>query len=354
MASLWNVVVKTLASLGLALGGSARSSGAAEDGALWKVEGKLSGKTDGDGFKRSRDVSGIACDRSSGFPRECLVVDDNGQHAQFVRMEEGRLVALDRVALIDDAFQDNGEAIPLELDGEAVAFSDGAYYVLGSHGSPRRRDGKSNALIAARIAAGGKLFKITRKAGGGAEVSPAVSLRDRLKRQPLLCDHVDQPLEANGLTIEGLAVLGGRAFVGFRGPAGLQDPAAPSGGGKAAILEIDVAALFAGRATPPDVLHLVGLKPGDGVRDLTAIGDDLLILAGPAGDVRGTYAIHRWSPDTGALAHLRDLPDIDEGDAQAKPEALTVLDGAADDGRVLVLFDGAKEGAPRAFGLTPP
>jgi hypothetical protein len=34
----------------------------------WKVDGKLLGEADGaSDFKKSKDVSGIACDRSSGF-----------------------------------------------------------------------------------------------------------------------------------------------------------------------------------------------------------------------------------------------------------------------------------------------
>lgn len=41
-----------------------------------------------------------------------------------------------------------------ELDGEGVAYADGSFYVIGSHGHPRDKDRKLNAdEIAARIAA---------------------------------------------------------------------------------------------------------------------------------------------------------------------------------------------------------
>ena len=39
---------------------------------VWKVDGKLLGKARNGDFKKSEDASGIACDRSSGFPRLCL------------------------------------------------------------------------------------------------------------------------------------------------------------------------------------------------------------------------------------------------------------------------------------------
>jgi hypothetical protein len=57
----------------------------AQDLAPWKVHGKLLGKSAGPSdFEKSEDVSGIACDRSSGFPRLCLVADDETQGTQIV------------------------------------------------------------------------------------------------------------------------------------------------------------------------------------------------------------------------------------------------------------------------------
>src|SRR5262245_60242756 len=86
----------------------------------WPVTGRLIGK---DGEK-SVDVSGIACAAAQGFPRSCLVIDDNLQAAQFVTLKNGELIAGDPIRLIDNSHKGK----PLELDGEGVAFADGFYY----------------------------------------------------------------------------------------------------------------------------------------------------------------------------------------------------------------------------------
>ena len=48
---------------------------------------------------KSPDASGIACDRSSGFPRLCLVADDETQGAQIVILKDEKLVAGDFIKL---------------------------------------------------------------------------------------------------------------------------------------------------------------------------------------------------------------------------------------------------------------
>jgi hypothetical protein len=53
----------------------------------WNVTGKLFGKAKrrapGE-YQKSKDISGIACDRTDGFPRNGLVIDDEAQAAQLV------------------------------------------------------------------------------------------------------------------------------------------------------------------------------------------------------------------------------------------------------------------------------
>jgi len=122
----------------------------------WPVRGKLQGKNG----KKSKDVSGIACATAYGFPRACLVIDDNMQEAQFVTVKDGEIVAGDVIPLIDNSF----EGKPLELDGEGVAYADGFFYVIGSHGHPRdsnhRLDpDKDAARIAAQIAASSQIVR---------------------------------------------------------------------------------------------------------------------------------------------------------------------------------------------------
>ena len=97
---------------------------------IWQINGTLFGE----GSKTSKNLSGIACRKGKGFPRECLVIDDELQSAQFVKLKDGEINAGDRVELTTG----------LELDGEGIAYSDGFYYVIGSHGYPRRPDKKAD------------------------------------------------------------------------------------------------------------------------------------------------------------------------------------------------------------------
>jgi hypothetical protein len=51
---------------------------------------------------------------------------------------------------------------------------------------------------------------------------------------------------------------------------------------------------------------------------------------------------------------LRDLADVIGDNTELKPEALLVLDSDASGLRVLILFDGGKEGAPIAVRMPAP
>ena len=124
---------------------------------VWHVEHRLIGKGD----KKSEDVSGIACISDTEFPRQCLVIDDNLQSAQLVTVNDGEIVAGQSIHLIDD--RHDGKA--LELDGEGVAYANGFFYVIGSHGHPRDKGKKldpvtDGAKIRARIAASSQLIRL--------------------------------------------------------------------------------------------------------------------------------------------------------------------------------------------------
>ena len=88
----------------------------------------------------------------------------------------------------------------------------------------------------------------------------------------------------NGVNIEGMAVQDGRLFFGFRGPV------AKDG---AKILSVDAKALFEGGDADPK-LFTVALGKGRSVRDLLAVSDGILVLAGPDDDEREREArLHR-------------------------------------------------------------
>src|SRR5205085_73471 len=96
------------------------------------------------------------------------------------------------------------------------------------------------------------------------------------------------------------------------------------------------------------------LGAGRGVRDLATWKSGLLILAGPSESQEGDYSIFRWGGVGDALSPLGDLPRFHKGGDQLKPEALLPLDASEKGLRVLILFDGAKRGAPRSFFVENP
>ncbi|WP_238189341.1 DUF3616 domain-containing protein [Methylobacterium frigidaeris] len=317
----------------------------------WKVEKTLIGKDD----DTSTDVSGIACTESQGFPRRCLVIDDELQAAQIVIVEDGRLRAGQAIPLIDDTRKGK----PIEFDGEGVAYADGTFLIIGSHGHPRDKNNKLDPTkdkdrdkIKASMTANSRIALVRLTAhqidqDGNLKDKVAVpkaklftGLPDILAAEPLLKPFLNQRLDQNGVTIEGIAALDDTLFVGLRGPS--------LGGNRAAILSMPVRDILENR-TPKARLHLVPLGPGQGVRDLAASPSGLLVLAGPTADVDGPYSIYRVTGE--AAEFLGEVPPRVEDGERVKPEALLFLDQTANSQRVLVLSDGATEGAPRPLTI---
>lgn len=301
-----------------------------------KVDGKLVGKND----KKSKDISGIACDSLSTLPRHCLVIDDNIQAAQAIVLQSDAVAAGEMVPLIEDVF--NGKS--LELDGEGIAFHDGAFYVIGSHGYPRDKDHKldpqaDQSLIAARIKAASQVVKIIEQADGTLVVQkPTMSLAKAIAAQVELAPFSGKRLDENGLTVEGIAIKGDRLFAGFRGPV--------LDGGRAPILSVSLDGL----ASDGDLgakLYKIPLGIGMGVRDIVIEGDHFLILAGPVADVPGKYSIYEWDGVTDdGITPIVSLTDVEGAGDNRKAEALFPISDAAQQRQFLILFDGEKEGSP--------
>ena len=193
-----------------------------DDSCVWPVKERLFGKHGA----RSENVSGIACTSERGFPRSCLVIDDELQAAQLVTVKDGELRARDSIPLIDNQYDDE----PLELDGEGVAYADGAFYVIGSHSHPRDKNKKLDSVadagkIKAKISANSQLIRIRLKPaldqpislGDIADVRRSSKLREIIAAEPLLKQFLDRRLENNGLTIEGVAVLRSRLYADSAG-----------------------------------------------------------------------------------------------------------------------------------------
>ncbi|WP_167858754.1 DUF3616 domain-containing protein [Methylobacterium nonmethylotrophicum] len=326
-------------------------------GEPWPVIGKLLGEEQPDGrIDKSQNVSGIASTQLEGAVRYGLVIDDESQATQLVMVERQHLKVGATIRLIDDV---NKKGHPLELDGEGVAYADGHFYVVGSHGHPRDKEkrldpGRDAEIIRRRTVASSRLVRIALteadiKAGFGQEQLDATfaqtgRLRTVLSREPLLAPFLSRPLDENGLTIEGLVARHDRLYVGLRAPS--------LGGDAAAVLSVKAAAIFTDTDEVAPELHLLRLGPGRGVRDLAASPWGALVLAGPSGEVPGPYSIYHW--DYGATLELvGEIPSV-PGKAPRKPEALLYLTSEASSAWVLVLFDGGKEGEPRPLRIRLP
>ena len=149
----------------------------------------------------------------------------------------------------------------------------------------------------------------------------------------------------NGLNIEGLAIVGGRLLVGLRAPA-LSEAAY--------IVAADIADLFRpGKGPAKGKGEVIPVKLGKnmGIRDLASLPDGrLLVLAGPAQDQALPFKLFLIEPGKSTkpklLAELEPM-ESEEEEELVKAEALTVLSADAGELRVLILFDGIENGAPR-------
>ncbi len=153
----------------------------------------------------------------------------------------------------------------------------------------------------------------------------------------------------DGIDIEGLAVKDDHALIGVRRP--IIDGTAvvlrmkfEIEGHEMSIEKVD------GKRLHPCLLPLDGL----GVRDLLAIGSNVLVLAGPSGKGDGPFALYLWRNALAAdalsgpiaadqIKRIMELT-VDEGQ---RPEGMTLLA----DGRLLVVYDGRSLGSYVRHGV---
>src|SRR5215204_6276176 len=191
----------------------------------WKIKGDLHGKPKSNGFdtKKASDVSGIACKRTPGYPRTGLLADDETQGVQIVVLpREGKLVAGDFIRLINNT---HGDEL-LELDAEGVAYADGCFYVTGSHGRPRHSDTPEHRAKAdAKAKASRHVFRVRLdvsavdkdgRLAGAVEITPSTKLAQFIKNDPSLGPALDESIEKNGISIEGVAIQDGNIWFGIQ------------------------------------------------------------------------------------------------------------------------------------------
>jgi Protein of unknown function (DUF3616) len=315
--------------------------------------------TDDDG-ETATNISGLACMPADAAPSTCLVIDDQGRFAQIAFIGNGQVAAGAKLPLIgrkpsmDTTGQppaeigcSDGERKFRDLDGEAVAYAAPFFYVVGSHGCSRHSNKfRSSSFILARVPerqVAGKAAALTFDSSG---VETTYRLSEVLATAPPIRRYFTQDLmSANGVNVEGLAVVGGKLFAGLR---------APTLDGKAFIVAVNADRLFDGRASidESDVRVIsVSIGPGRGIRDLARLNDgQLLILSGPAQDARVPFEIRLLdikAETTTLLGTLSELPDA----SGAKAEAISVLSQHENSVDILVMFDGLPSGGPREYTI---
>lgn len=275
---------------------------------------------------------------------------------RLTEVEPGRFAAHRRFALHD--YLDLHGDVDEEVDIEGMGYEDGYLWLVGSHGLTRKKpkregderddvdrlatvEGGANRYLLARIPcipavaddAGGDYVlareavvqpaprRSRAKAAQGKRAKPVRLvaaqldgdddgnvLTEALEQDEHLAPFIPIPGKDNGFDIEGLAVAGDRLYVGLRGPVlrgwaivlSLDVKVSKKDEGRLKLARREVARTAKGkpvlRCYARHFIHLDGM----GIRELRAVGKDLLILAGPTMDLDGTIAVFRWKG--GAMA----------------------------------------------------
>ncbi len=313
-------------------------------------------------IKTRRALSGVACPASKSHERLCLAAFDEGAEARHLTIN-------------DDAYVPDNEQVALrpgniELDAEAAATDGAFYYVAGSH-SAKRNDCANNpeSRHVVRFRVDPKSGRALRNARGTlAGYSDTDRLWSIMATTPLLQAHVgdsmclgtEPPRDApqlkgkRGVNIEGLAVRNGRLFFGFRGPAD---------DGKAHILAVDADGLFSGKDARPIPVS-ISVGKGRAIRDLVAVSDGVLVLAGPDDDEKNAgvgWIVSRWDGQetSDSDGQTKTLATLDLGhvklhscDHEPRPEALAITaDKPGEPYQALIFSDGLCDGGPLRFTI---
>jgi len=318
-------------------------------------------------IERTGDHLWVACDETPTLERLTLRADGSyGEHRTYAL---GELLEL----------ADEGE-----VDVEGLAYAAPYLWVIGSHSRRRSKardedddeasirrlakveedpsryflariplvnDPDGGGLVPCRSApdplAPGSTLTAARLRGKGAGGGLVSAFRDdaHLRRFRKI------PGKDNGLDVEGLAEMGGRVFIGLRGPV-LR--------GWAMVIEVEPAP----DPKRPERLRLRRIGDdgeryrkhfleldGMGVRDLRRDGDDLLVLAGATMQLSAPSALYRWRggavPGRASLVRAPELERVLDlpyyvGQSDDHPEGV-VLFGAGKPRSVMVVYDAVEE-----------
>ncbi|MBK1880831.1 DUF3616 domain-containing protein [Luteolibacter pohnpeiensis] len=289
-----------------------------------------------DGFAESLDLSGIAAIGN----RSALVGTDELFSVQPARIDFAKHVvhAKPLMPLLDTY---SGSAPELDIEAIAADPENHRYFVTGSHGV-----GKKKADVQPPRET---VFEVPVDPESGEILRSQIrrsSLLPWFQNDDLFQDFVRAPLQQNGINIEGLAFRDGKLWFGMRGP---------NIDGTCHIIEISSESLFSGDKTEGKS-HEIQLGDDYGVRELTAVRDGFLIIAGNSAAEASkkipvtltnqpddTFHLYFWKPGQKA-EKIGQLPH-----SSGKAEAMLVLDDTPSHCDLLVIFDSAPEGGPIAI-----
>lgn len=291
------------------------------------------------GFENSLDLSGIA----AANVREVLVGSDEMFHIQpgIIDKAKHRIDSRRPIAL---PLASKGGKLEVDIEGVAFSPEEQAYFVVGSHGLGKKKgDFQPDRHSIYRVPVDPQSGEVRR------EGIRRTSLLPWLEKTPLLAPHVKQPLQQNGLNIEGLTWSGGKLFFGLR---------APNQDGRGLVIELSTGELFGG--TPGKLkVHDLPVAKGRGIREITAVRGGFILITGnasaeatkkipvsaaPGPDTR--FELLFWNGRDGDAGKIGQLPENG-----GKGEALLVLDDVESHVDLLVVFDGLLGGEPMSLRL---
>lgn len=284
------------------------------------------------------NLSGAACTSKKPPFATCLIVNDEKKYAQFFAIDQTVLKPGAVIRLVDK--EPKGDP-----DSEGAAYDRGYFYVVGSHGRSRHHPEKNSTpsytvfRFPVDPATGKTAFPISNDDVVGVQSSSR--LREAIQAGKTISDFYDKKLDENGVNIEGIAVTDGRMYLGLRGPS-LEN--------HGFIVSVDAEAPFSNNANLNASVDRLRLGPSTGIRDLAAVQNGLLVLAGPVNEQAVPPAVYFWDKTSEIPKKLGELAIPDKFAGQAKAEILLVLDDTeGKPWRILVMFDGQENGAPTEY-----
>jgi hypothetical protein len=246
-----------------------------------------------------------------------------------------------------------------EADFEALTRTDDTFFAITSHSADRNKQKPGNSQEANRrnLTRDGieqcdsrhQLLKFKIGDGPNVDALQTTSLRDLIATHPVLEPFSDVANKENGVDIEGLAAFDDNLFVGFRGPVLRQNY----------VPVLRLSQNLTRESVEDGKLVYVNLH-GRGIRDIAPgpKGKGLVILAGPNGDERQSFAIYFWDGrdqiadrDRPAiefdlrcdLGYFGNLAKNNKDNAPFhKPEGIAHVDTTDAGMRFLMVYDGPK------------